>query len=427
MLTRSCSLFILFFGVFLCLSCGAVRRTGGEGDSLPEKARPQIGRDESRTRTASREKEGLASKESRRLSVGFVLPLTGELASFGQAVLEGSLVAREEFESERGLAIEFEVVDNSEDFATGSIESADIAKRLAGKGVSAVVGPLTTPCVVAAALVLAGDSVLVLSPTSSAYELPDVSFNVFSLGTLCPSLSKKIASFAVAELDIARCAILYPADAYGEFMSRAFIDEIERLGASVTIAVPFATSQTTFEREVRMIALYDPEALFLPARSEDIVQIAPQIPFYGTGDILLLGADGWNYEEVAREGGSYVEGVYFCDSFSAGSPRLLYERFSERYIHTFRKEPTKISAWGYDALTMIVDAWTRAGSARPGPLLAAFVTSGEFSGATGIYRQSGGRLEREGFLFTISGGEIVSLESEIHDPAGRDTTGAQGG
>jgi branched-chain amino acid transport system substrate-binding protein len=423
MVTRSLALFI-FLAIFVCQSCGVIERHGREGETPPEPDSNQIGRENEKERASSREEEALPEAPG-SLTIGLVLPLTGELASFGQAILEGSLVARKELASERGLAVELEIVDNNEDYASGTIETVIIARRLAAKGIPAVIGPLTTPCAVAAGLALAGDSILVISPTSSAYELPDVSFNVFSFNSPNPLLAARIAEFAVRELDVRKFAILYPEDAYGELMSASFIREAESLGAEVAVTIPFTPSQTTFESEVQMVSLYAPQALFLPAYSDDIVQIAPQIPYYGAGDVLLLGTDGFNYEEVLRDGGSYVEGAYFCDSFAAESPALRYDAFSRPFIDFFRKEPTKISAWGYDAVTMIADAWASARESRPGALLAEFIARREFTGASGIYRQAGGRLEREGFLFTISGGEIVGIESDNRDPAGHRTTGAQ--
>lgn len=426
MVTRSFFLFILF-AAFLFAACASAGRDGGASEGLQEPAKPAENRKDAAVREAPREKKEVPAREPQVLRVGLVLPLTGDLSSFGQAVLEGAIVARKELQNGRGLAVRFEIVDNREDHATGSVESVEIARRLLEKDVCAVIGPLTTPCVVATALALARDSVLVISPTSSAYEVGRASFNAFSLSSPCPSLSRQIAAFAVRELDVSRFAVLYPADPYGEIMSRAFVAEAERQGATIAIAVPFAPSQTTFEREVRMIGLYNPHALFLPARSEDIVQIAPQIPYYGTRDILLLGTDGWNYEGVPREGGAYVEGAYFCDSFSSESPRLGWEEFSGSYINEFHKEPTKVAAWGYDALTMIADSFARAGSVRPGSLLEAFTSRAEFAGASAIYHMSGGHFDREGFLFTISGGEIVSLESEHQEPTEQDSTGTQGG
>jgi ABC-type branched-subunit amino acid transport system substrate-binding protein len=239
-------------------------------------------------------------------------------------------------------------------------------------------------------------------------------------------LSREIARFAVNQLNLYHFSVLYPSNLYGQVMTEAFIDEVEQLGGKIVITSSFPPSQTTYENEIKTIALYHTEALYIPARSEDVIQIAPQVPYYGIYDAILLGADGWNYEDVARKGDNYVEGVYFSDSFFPQSSELIFDRFADPYINWYRKEPTRIAGWGYDAVRLIVDAYQRGGP-QPGDLLEAFFGTSRFNGATAVYGIINGRLEREGFLFTISGGEIVTLETDVFDSSFQNTNETQGG
>lgn len=421
---NSLAVFLLSL-VFLCLACQAVKRYGKRPEPHPQDTAAEEKRrrePEKRAQPAVETTGGLPS----RLKIGVVLPLSGELSGFGQAVLEGLLIARDEFKSELGEEIEFELVDNEENYRIGSVRSIEIAKRLKDEGVIAVVGPLTTPSLVSTALTLSSDSILVLSPSSSAYDLPQVAANAFSLNMPSPSLSRKIARFATRELDLTSFAVLYPGNLYGHVMTESFIEEVELQGGNVMVVVSFSPSQKTFENEIKTIALYRPDALFIPARSEDVIQIAPQVPYYGLYEVVLLGVDGWNYDDVTRKGGTYVEGVYFADSFFPESPELIYDRFSESYIRLYRKEPTRIAAWGYDALAMIVEAHEEGGD-RAGALLEAFRGMKRFKGSTAIYSMVDGRIEREGFLFTISGGEIESLEYDTGRRNSHDTQKSHGG
>ncbi len=402
----------------LILSCGLIKRHGEteppvepEGPPVEEPAPQEAPWDEEEAREARGEE---LEEDRESFTVGLILPLTGELSNFGQAVLEGALVARDRFEDEYPLAIEFLLLDNRENYHTGSVRAIEIAQELRTEGVSAVIGPLTTPSVVATALTLAPDSILILSPTSSVFDLPRVAPNTFSLNTPSPSLSREIARFAVLDMNMSRFAILYPADIYGLVMTEAFIEEVEEMGGRIMITRSFSPEQTTFEDEIKTVAVYEPDALFIPARSEDVIQIAPQIPYYGTAGILLLGADGWNYEDVARKAGAYVEGVYFTDSFLPASPDLDYQDFAIPYIERYRKEPTRIAGWGYDALAMIVEAYLEGGGDPPA-LLRAFRSADEMQGATAVYRFVDGRLERDGYVFTIAGGEILSIEPDVVD------------
>lgn len=423
---KKISFAVLFLAlVSFCLSCGVTERYGKKGKGHPKSPAGETQRHTDPDKKTISSSEEL-DESAKGLKIGVVLPLTGELSGFGQAVLEGILVAREELLENGFENIEFEFIDNEESYSDGSIRSLEIAEHLRDEGVSAIIGPLTTPSVVVTAMTLAPDSILVLSPTSSAYDLPRVAGNVVSLNSPSSTLSRKIARFAVNELNLFTFSVLYPSNPYGQVMTESFIDEIERLGGKVVITSSFPPSQTTNENEIKKIALYNTDALYIPARSEDVIQIAPQIPYYGIYDAILLGADGWNYEDVARKGDNYVEGVYFSDSFFPESQELVFEKFSDPYILQYRKEPTRIAGWGYDALQMIVDAYDR-GGARPGELLEAFFETERFEGATAVYGMVDGQLEREGYLFTISGGEIVTLESNVTDSSSLNTIETQGG
>jgi branched-chain amino acid transport system substrate-binding protein len=429
---KKISLVVLFLLLIsLYLSCGMVKRYGTRDEETPQEPQSEsrkppedeVESDEVKSELVNR--TGVTEEPGEGIKVGVVLPLSGELSGFGQAILEGLLVAREVLQSQSAERIEFVLVDNAESYSTGSVRSIEIAERLRDEKVSAIIGPLTTPSVVTTALTLSPDSILILSPTSSDYDLPQVTSNVFSLNTPSPSLSRRIARFAVNELNLFRFSVLYPGDLYGQVMAESFIEEVEQLGAKVVITVSFPPSQTTYEKEIKTIALYYPEALYIPARSEDVIQIAPQIPYYGMYDVHLLGADGWNYIDVTRKGGEYVEGVYFSDSYLPESTGLIHDSFSIPYIEVYRKEPTRIAGWGYDALALIFDAYERGGS-RAGALLEAFLDTSGFRGATARYTIVNGRMEREGFLFTISGGGIVTLESVEIDSSEQDTIEVHG-
>jgi branched-chain amino acid transport system substrate-binding protein len=408
---------LLCLSAVLSLSCGVVRRHGeteppAEPESpAAEEPAPEVPPVEE---APGEEPHGRLEEDRERITVGLILPLTGELSGFGQAILEGALIARNRFEDAYPITIEFRLLDNRENYRTGSVRAIEIARQLRTEGVSAVIGPLTTPSVVATALTLEPDSVLILSPTASVYDLPPVAPNTFSLNTPSPSLSREIARFAVMDMHLSRFAILYPEDPYGRVMTESFIEEVERDGGRIMITRSYSPDRTTFEDEIKTVAVYAPDALFIPARSEDVIQIAPQIPYYGIGRIQLLGADGWNYEDVARKAGVYVEGAYFCDSFLPESPDLAYQDFAIPYIERYRKEPTRVAGWGYDALSMIVEAF-RKGGAEPPELLRAFRSADDMRGATAVYRLVDGRLERKGFLFTITGSEIVSIEPDVVD------------
>ncbi len=339
--------------------------------------------------------------------VALLLPLTGSFSQYAQAVLKGVQLALHPpaGEPETGLGLEV--------FDTGG-EFPDLMKTvdeiMDDPELLAVIGPLSSSLTVSISRKLQGEKLTLISPTASERGINDLGKNIFSLNFVDESLATRIAEFAVIDLGLKQIASIFPMDDYGYRMVKAFIGRVEELGGEVVVAQGYPISATTFDSELKRIAYYSPEAIFIPAHSEEIPLIAPQITFYGMDDVQLLGTSGWNNRRVARLGEKYVEGAFFTDTFFESSPRIGYREFSRRYEDAYKEEASRVAGLGYDAVNLIIRGLQAGGGGR-------YSRSTDFSdlvyyrGATAVYSMTDdGYFRKEPLLLTISGGKIRAIE-----------------
>jgi branched-chain amino acid transport system substrate-binding protein len=363
-----------------------------------------------------RENERLAVRNLRSMVMGkksldgevaLLLPFTGSYAQYAQAVLKGVQLALHPSSGEPDISLGLEIFDTGgelSDLMNTIEEIVDDPDMLA------IIGPLSSSLTVTASIKLRGKDLTLISPTASEKGLHELSSNIFSLNVVDQSLALRIAEFAVLDLGLKKFAAIFPMDDYGYRMVGAFIEKVEELGGRVLVAQGYPVSATTFDVELKRVKYYSPEAIFIPAHSEEIPMIAPQIPFYGMEDVQLLGTDGWNNRRAARLGGKYVEGAFFTDIFFEKSTKIGYNEFSYRYEEVYKEEASRVAGLGYDAMNLI--AWglkMGAGGRRSRSI--DFSNLENFRGATAVYSMGeSGYFQKEPLLLTITGGRVRAVE-----------------
>ncbi len=339
--------------------------------------------------------------------VALLLPFTGSYAQYAQAVLKGVQLALHPSSGEPDIALGLEIFDTGGEY---SDLMRTIEEIVDDPDMLAIIGPLSSSLTVTVSIKLRGKDLTLISPTASERGLHELSKNIFSLNFVDQSLAVRIAEFAVLDLGLREFAAIFPMDDYGHRMAGAFIDKVEELGGTVLIAQGYPVSATTFDVELKRVRYYSPEAIFIPAHSEEIPMIAPQIPFYGMEDVQLLGTDGWNNRRAARLGGKYVEGAFFTDTFFEESTKIGYNEFSYRYEQVYKEEASRVAGLGYDAMNLI--AWgLKMGAGGKRSRSIDFSDLENFRGATAVYSMGeGGYFRKEPLLLTISGGRVRAVE-----------------
>ncbi|MEN8144497.1 MAG: ABC transporter substrate-binding protein [Gemmatimonadota bacterium] len=303
--------------------------------------------------------------------IGVVLPQTGRLASVGQALLEGIRLALDD--GRRGVAgpgpVELIVVDDSSS-SDGAVRAVE---RLEQQGVSAILGPIRSDALATAARSRRYPGLLLLSPTATEAPLTGPkAYTLWSRKSRQGDVASAMGDWMTAVYGAQKLALLYPETTGSEIRLEAFEASVAAAGGEVIAARAFAPDSTTFGTEILELAQSEPDAvLVLTTSPRMVLQLGPQLAFYGLRTVLLAGGESWADPEVIRRlQPEFANYRVVATTVDRSSPDSAWKRFKLKYEDTYRKALPRnmFPGLGYDAMALIMAALPTDGTNRPGPL-----------------------------------------------------------
>ena len=380
-------------------------------------------------------------------SLGLVLPLSGEYADYGQAVL-------------RGFALRLGVLDEEptpyrvlvRDSAGDPQRAASAVRELADEGVLAIVGPLRSVTAASAAPEAQAVGVPLLT-LAQRQDLESLGDSVFRLGLTPSDQVRSLARYAFEVRDHRRFAILYPRDAYGTTFKNLFWDEVLARGGEIVGVEGYEPATTDLQAEIKkLVGLYyltdeeqkiirrrdhlvrrpqdnaeelaDPmfqdlppyvdfDALFIPDEAPQVGLILPQLRFYDVRDATLLGPSGWNDPALLEIAGRDARGAIFIGAFFAQSAFPFVQDFVGKYYASYGEEPDYLAAEGYDVAAILRSLMDSRRHTSRRELQRGLHGVRDFPGVSGLttFDDAGG-THKELYLLTVRRGSIEELDSQ---------------
>jgi len=291
-------------------------------------------------------------------TIGSVMSLTGSLGALGQEIAKGAQLAIADLNAAGGVngcQLALSLLDDQTSPSVG----VDAARRLVDvQRVPAIVGALGSG--VSAAIltsVTAGSNVVQISPSSTSPTFTELAGQGRTHGywfRTCPSDALQGVAMArlAADAGIRRVAVLYLNNAYGQGLSREFIQAFEKAGGSITQNVVYNPSQASYRSEVNKAMNPKPDALFLIGYPGDGTTIAREW-IGGGGPQKFLLPDGLQSQDFVNDvGAQYLKEVYGTAAGSVDTPSL--ELFTNEYQARYGAMPAQpYITNAYDATVLI--------------------------------------------------------------------------
>ena len=335
-----------------------------------------------------------------RYKIGVIAPLG---TPNGENLRNGITLARD-----RNALVSHDQVELIfEDSEGDPIRAARAAQRLVEeRKVLAIIGALTSAETTPIATMLSAQKVPLVAPTASDDGIASLSPYVFQVNATPGAQGRHIAEHAVHKQGLRTLASLASRDDYGRSIAREFATRAEDLGAEVLIQEWYEPGTTDYRRQFERIrsaglALQAPDDLaseidslilgdirvappppvrvdpdtvqlevvkaldgiLIAGGAEDILLIAPQF-HSALVSSQVLGSDGWNHDQVARDGGNYVDGAVFVAKYYDQSHLESVQNFVNAYRSRFGKEQNIVAALGYDAMLSILHGINAGGTTR---------------------------------------------------------------
>ena len=347
------------------------------------------------------------------VKIAILVPLSGDVKTFGESTRDGVLLAVDEWNADGGVdgkQIEI-IIEDSQCSAEAAVSAAN--KVIDQDGVKFIIGEVCSSASIPISELVGAKGVLQMTPTSTGTAVTvnedgSTKGTVFRACFIDPFQGAVAAKFALGNLGAKTAAVfLDQGNDYVRGLAEVFISEFEAGGGTVLVTESYTGEDTDFSAILTKVKDADPDVLYLPDYYSTVNLIAGQAQEKGI-TAALLGGDGWDSADLDR---SVVEGGYFTNHFSATDSRPIVQNFVSKYEAKYGAAPDALAALAYDAAHILLQSMDAADSLDVDKV-AAELESGTFPVVSGdiSYDQFHNPV-KAAVILGVQGGEIVYVDT----------------
>lgn len=316
---------------------------------------------------------GAGKKNEDTIILGYIGPLTGESAIWGQVESYTVQMLVDETNSNGGILgkqVELKIYDNRGD----AVETTNAARKaLQNDGVIAFIGPDSSSGAIALDEVCEEYKVPHITTTGTNYKVTQreedgsVRPYAFRICLSDPQLGDIMGGYAFDKLGYKKVAILYEISSeYSLGITQNFTEAFEAKGGQIAIAEAYKTGDVDFRAQLSKIKENgDFDAFMIPANYKEVGLIAKQARSLGI-DVPFLGVDAWMMQDLFEIAQEEVQGAVFPCAMDTNNPELM--DFKTAFQERWEMDPDKVGTdayLAYDCYELIKYAIEKAGSADP--------------------------------------------------------------
>lgn len=305
---------------------------------------------------------GCGKKDADTIKIGAVLPLTGDVATFGQSTKNGIQLAVDETNKKGGiLGKKIEIV--YEDDQNTPSSSANAGQKLINNdNVIALIGSVTSKCSIALGPIANSSKIPMISSDSTNPKVTQAGEYVFRACFIDPFQGTVLAKFATEDLKAKTAAALYDVgNDYCKGLAEFFQNGFTKAGGKMVASLTYNSGDQDFNAQLTKIKDLNPDVVLLPDYYNKVGLISKQARQMGI-KATFLGGDGWDSPDLFKVGGSAVNGGYFSNHYSPDDTSPKVVEFRKNYEAKYGSTPDALAALAYDGAIIMFSAIQKAGS-----------------------------------------------------------------
>lgn len=302
-----------------------------------------------------------------KITIGALLPLTGQIASIALNMKNGIDLAVKEINAHGGINrtdgnYKLEVIygDDRLDPQQGVAE----IKRLMDSSVKVIIGAVSSSITLSCLQTVADNNVVLLSPAST-YTGLTVDTSTGTPKRKCAYFFRDLpndmiqgprsAEAAKTSLGCTKTAIIYENNDYGIGLREEFKKKYSSLGGQI-VGTPqsFDVGAIDFKSQVLASIGSSPQLIYIPGHYREIAMIIREARAQGFSG-KILASEAYECDEVFSVGGSAVDGTYFMKPTTDLS-RSYHQNFVTNYTNAYGRSPAAFSDFSYDAVVIAATA-----------------------------------------------------------------------
>ncbi len=348
------------------------------------------------------------------IKIGQTVALTGDSSMWGQSeknAIEMEIAKINAKGGVLGKKLQLIAYDNRAD----ATEAVNIAKRLVGEKVVAIIGPAQSGVAIATTSVTEPAKVPFIATTATNPKVTvddktgKVRSYAFRTCFIDPFQGTVAAQFAVKDLKAKTAAIIYDVGSdYSAWLGKYFIEEFQKQGGKIVANEAFRTGELDFRAILGKVKGFSPDVLFIPTMQKEAALIMKQAADLGI-KAKFLGGDGWGSPDLVTLGGSAVEGSYFVNLASLDDPDI--QSFIKEYKEKYKSDPVMPNpVMAIDGLYAVIDAIKKTNSTDPAKIAEQLAKTKDLqvlSGKLTIDPKTHDPLNKPAVIQEVKGGKFV--------------------
>lgn len=284
--------------------------------------------------------------------VGAIIPLTGDVATYGVSLKKGFDLAAANFDGK------IEVV--YEDSKASPKDGITAMQKLLGKGVRHFLGDATSGVSLALAPLANQNQAILMIDIATSDDLTKAGPYVFRN---CPPNRKQAAAaadFMKNNLKATRIAVLAKANPYAANLAAQFRVDSSSRSLEIVLDEQYDPSVRDFSILIDKLKKANPQAVFIPGNYEETASILRKARELGFS-APFIGTDGAYSPKLLELAGQAAEGFYLT-MLGVDRTTPFYKHFASSYAAKYSGEPDVFTAYGYEGAMILFQVIAQGGN-----------------------------------------------------------------
>lgn len=337
----------------------------------------------------------------REVKLGFLAPLSGPFAAWGESILRGAELAAQDTRIRFRIDIQDDACEATKALTIGT-------KFVAVDGVRFVIGPGCDDALLALAPVARQHHALLFSTGLLGESVFRGNPNVINFSTQISAEAQRLAK-QIADDGVRDIAIVHGTNSFGEEYATQLTVALQAAGIGYTNE-PTPLGTTDFRSLLLKIKQRKPDAIFLHQGESEALSFLAQLRAIDK-KIAIYSNYAFENEATRKAPPMLLEGVVYTYPLNEAESSAEYQAFLRRFAEKFGQSsvPTASSFYAYDGLRLLDVALMSCGE-NSECVNEFFKSSGTRHGLSGrmTYRADGG-LIREYGTKRVRGGSFTWL------------------
>jgi branched-chain amino acid transport system substrate-binding protein len=308
-------------------------------------------------KTVSTDNPTPTSTAATTIPIGIAFAQTSNVALLGQEGTDGVKIAEKYFNNKGGIngkpiKLIFQDTGGDEVGTVNAFQTLINQNKVVG-----IIGPTLSQQAFSANPIAERNQVPVIGASNTAKGIPEIGDYVARVSSSVAVVAPYAVKAALKQNpNIKRVAVFYAQnDAFNKSETEIFQKTVKDLGLDLVTVQKFQTTDTDFQTQASSAINLKPDLAIISGLAVDGGNLVKQLRELGYKGIII-GGNGFNTSHIFSVCKALCEGVIIAQAYSPEYKSEINTAFRQAYFEQYRREPPQVSAQGFAALQVYVEA-----------------------------------------------------------------------